>query len=80
MTVHTLVGVVTSDKMNKTRVVAVTRYVKHPLYGKTIKKTTKLYVHDEENACKSGDCVMVQESRPISKTKTWTFVKKVSKQ
>lgn len=70
---RTLEGVVVSDKMQKSIVVAIERRVKHPLYGKFIKRTTKLHVHDEENTCKIGDRVRIQECRPISKTKAWTL-------
>ncbi len=73
-TLHrTLKGVVVSDKMQKTIVVKVTRRVKHPLYGKIVRKSTKYHVHDENNQCKSGDVVMIEETRPFSKTKSWVF-------
>lgn len=68
-------GKVISDKMDKTVVVAVTRTVKHPLYGKTIKKVTKFKAHDEQNACKAGDMVQIIESRPLSKDKRWQVIK-----
>ncbi|MDQ2994099.1 MAG: 30S ribosomal protein S17 [Pseudomonadota bacterium] len=71
--VRTETGLVTSDKMDKTIVVAVTRQVKHPIYGKYIKKTTKYAVHDEENTCKEGDTVRIREGRPISKSKSWVL-------
>ena len=70
----TRVGVVVSDKMDKTIVVAVVDNVKHPLYGKIIKRTYKLKAHDEENTCKIGDRVRVMETRPLSKDKRWRLV------
>lgn len=68
------VGVVVSDKMDKTVVVAVERKMAHPLYGKQIKKTKKFHAHDEENRCKVGDVVRIRESRPLSKLKRWVVV------
>lgn len=68
------VGVVVSDKMDKTVVVAVERKMAHPLYGKQIKKTKKFHAHDEENRCKVGDVVKIRESRPLSKLKRWVVV------
>jgi len=65
--------------MDKTIVVAVERTVRHPLYGKTIKRTSKIYAHDEENQCKVGDIVKVMETRPLSKTKRWRLVSIVEK-
>ncbi|RQD77436.1 MAG: 30S ribosomal protein S17 [Candidatus Syntrophonatronum acetioxidans] len=67
----TRVGKVVSDKMDKTVVVAVERTTKHPLYGKTIRKTKKFKVHDEENTCRRGDKVRIMEVRPLSKEKNW---------
>lgn len=67
----TRIGKVVSSKMNKTLVVAIVRMVKHPLYKKYIKRTTKLYVHDETNDAREGDTVRVVETRPLSKTKCW---------
>ena len=64
-------GKVISDKMDKTIVVAVENHVKHPLYGKIVKKTYKLKAHDENNECKIGDTVRVVETRPLSKDKRW---------
>ena len=64
-------GVVVSDKMEKTVIVAVTRQVKHRTYGKFIRKTKKYYVHDQENKCSIGDVVRIVETRPLSKTKRW---------
>lgn len=77
--VRTRVGRVTSDKMDKSITVAIERRVKHPLYGKFITKTTKLHVHDEENQSQVGDRVEISESRPISKTKSWTLVRVISR-
>ncbi len=71
----TLDGVVVGDKMNKTIVVSVTRYVKHPKYHKYIKKSKKYKAHDEENTYKIGDKVTIEETRPISKDKTFTVIK-----
>ena len=70
----TRVGQVISDKMDKTVVVAVQRLVKHPLYGRIIKLTTKLKAHDENNECRVGDKVKVMETRPLSKDKRWRVV------
>jgi small subunit ribosomal protein S17 len=69
-----LQGVVVSDKMDKTVVVAVDRRVTHPLYEKVITRTTKVHVHDAEERCKEGDKVLIQETRPISKTKSWVLL------
>ena len=71
--VRTLTGKVVSDRMNKTVTVAIVRRVKHPLYGKYVTKTTKVHAHDENNECQIGDTVTVAESRPLSRTKTWTL-------
>jgi small subunit ribosomal protein S17 len=65
------VGVVVSNKMNKTIVVAVKRKVKHPIYGKFVNKTTKFYAHNEKENCNIGDVVRIMETRPLSKTKCW---------
>jgi small subunit ribosomal protein S17 len=73
------VGRVVSDSMDKTIVVAVESRVRHPLYGKTTKRTTKLYAHDEGNQCGVGDMVEVMETRPVSKTKRWRLVSIVEK-
>ena len=70
----TRVGVIVSDKMDKTIVVAVKDNVRHPLYNKIIKKTYKLKAHDENNECKKGDTVKVMETRPLSKDKRWRLV------
>ncbi|MDP3785900.1 MAG: 30S ribosomal protein S17 [Undibacterium sp.] len=74
---RTLIGKVTSDKMNKTVTVLVERHVKHPLYGKIIVRTAKYHAHDEANQAKTGDTVEIQEGRPISKTKAWTLTRVV---
>ena len=73
------VGVVTSDKMQKTRVVEIPRLVRHPKYGKYIRQRTKCYVHDEKNESKEGDTVEIVEARPMSRTKRWELVKVVVK-
>jgi small subunit ribosomal protein S17 len=73
------VGVVTSNKMAKTIVVAVERKVKHPIYGKFVKKTTRFHAHDEKNECSIGDTVRIMETRPLSKTKRWRLVEVVEK-
>jgi small subunit ribosomal protein S17 len=74
-----LQGRVVSDKMDKTVTVLVERKVKHPLYGKFIRRSTKVHAHDETNECGIGDTVMVEQCRPLSKSKTWKLVKVVSK-
>ena len=76
-TVRTLTGRVVSDKMDKTITVLIERRVKHPIYGKYVKRSTKLHAHDETNQCKTGDKVMVEETRPLSKLKRWRVVKVV---
>src|SRR5690349_1083752 len=73
------VGVVTSDKMNKTRRVEIPRLVKHPRYGKYIRRRTICHVHDEQNESRRGDMVEIMESRPLSKTKHWRLVRVVTK-
>jgi len=75
----TRIGKVVSDKMDKTVVVAITDNVKHPLYGKIVKRTYKLKAHDENNECKIGDRVKVMETRPLSKDKRWRLVEIVEK-
>lgn len=75
----TRIGVVVSDKMDKTVVVAVERRVKHPFYKKYIKLTSKFKAHDEENACQIGDKVKIMETRPLSKTKRWRIVEILEK-
>ena len=75
----TRVGVVVSDKMDKTIVVAIEDHVKHPMIGKIVKKTVKLKAHDENNECGIGDTVKVMETRPLSKDKRWRVVEVVEK-
>ena len=77
--IRTLQGKVISAKMDKSIVVAIERKVKHPLYGKFMKRTTKLHAHDENNQCAEGDIVSIKECRPLSKTKSWTLVEIVTK-
>ena len=72
--VRTLTGKVVSDKMDKTVTVLIERRVKHPLYGKIVKRSTKLHAHDENNDCCMGDVVTIKETRPLSKSKTFTLV------
>ncbi|MBL8259978.1 MAG: 30S ribosomal protein S17 [Candidatus Competibacteraceae bacterium] len=73
-TERTLTGRVTSNKMDKTITVAVERLVKHPTYGKYVRRTTKLHAHDEQNQCREGDLVTIKQCRPLAKTKAWTLV------
>ncbi len=73
------VGVVVSDKMNKTISVAIQRQIKHPIYGKIIKKTTKLMAHDENNDAHTGDTVRIMETRPLSRHKRWRLVEVVER-
>ena len=73
------IGVVSSNRMDKTVTVAVERKVKHPIYGKFVKKTTKFHAHDEKNECSIGDLVKIMETRPLSKTKRWRLVEVVEK-
>ena len=75
----TMVGIVSSDKMDKTIVVSVVDNVKHPKYGKIVKRTYKLKAHDENNACGIGDRVKVMETRPLSKDKRWRVVEIIEK-
>jgi small subunit ribosomal protein S17 len=75
----TKLGIVSSNKMDKTITVNVERKVKHPLYGKFLKKTTKFHAHDEKNECSIGDTVKIMEARPMSKTKRWRLVEVVEK-
>jgi small subunit ribosomal protein S17 len=77
--IRTLQGKVISAKMDKSIVVAIERKVKHPLYGKFMKRTTKLHAHDENNQCAEGDIVSIKECRPLSKTKSWALVEIVTK-
>ena len=75
----TKTGVVTSNKMAKTITVSVERRVKHPIYGKFVKKTTKFHAHDEKNEASIGDIVRIMETRPLSKTKRWRLVEVLEK-
>ena len=76
---RTVQGTVISDKMDKSITIAIVRKVKHPIYGKFIKRTTKLHVHDETNQCNVGDLVSISECRPLSKTKSWTLEEVITK-
>ncbi len=78
-TIRTLTGLVVSDKMDKSAVVKVERKVRHPLYGKYIRRSTRLHIHDENNECRAGDTVSIRECRPLSKTKSWTLVEIVDR-
>ena len=78
-TQRTLVGRVVSDKMDKTVSVAIERMIKHPMYGKYIRRTSKVLAHDQDNACKSGDRVAIAECKPISKNKSWFVVNVVER-
>ena len=75
----TRIGIVSSSKMTKTITVAVERKIKHPIYGKFLKKTTKFHAHDEENTAGVGDVVRIMETRPLSKTKRWRLVEIIEK-
>ena len=77
--VRTATGRVVSDKMDKTVTVLVERVVKHPLYGKVMRRSNKFHAHDENNECHEGDLVMIEESRPLSRTKTWRVAKVLEK-
>lgn len=79
LTARTLSGKVVSDKMDKTITVRIERRVKHPVYGKIISRSTKIKAHDENNQCGIGDVVTIKETRPLSKTKSWTLVEIVEK-
>jgi small subunit ribosomal protein S17 len=76
---RSLMGRVVSDKMDKSIVVLMERQVKHPMYGKFIKRSKKYHVHDENNECREGDTVTFKECRPLSKTKHWTLIKVVER-
>jgi small subunit ribosomal protein S17 len=76
---RTVTGRVISDKMNKTITVLVERKVPHPVYGKYVRRSTKLHAHDEQNESKQGDTVMIEQCRPLAKTKAWRLVKVVEK-
>ena len=77
--VRTLTGHVVSDKMDKSAVVMVERKVRHPLYGKYVRRSTKLHIHDANNECKLGDTVTIQQCRPLSKTKSWKLLEIVER-
>ena len=76
---RTLQGRVVSDKMDKSITVMIERRVKHPLYGKFVRKSTKVHAHDENNECQVGDVVVVEQCRPWSKTKKWRFIKLIER-
>lgn len=78
-TARTLTGRVLSNKMDKTITVVVERQVAHPLYKKIVRRRTKLHAHDEQNECHEGDLVMIEECRPLSRTKTWRLIKVMEK-
>lgn len=78
-TLKMLKGTVVSNKMDKSCVVRIDRKVKHPLIGKIMRKSTKLHVHDADNVCSIGDVVLIQESKPISKLKSWKLVEVLEK-
>lgn len=73
------IGVVTSNKMEKSIVVSIQRKVQHPLYGKFVKKTSKFIAHDEKNDCNEGDLVRIMETKPLSKNKNWRLVEIIEK-
>ena len=76
---RTVQGLVTSNAGDKSATIMIERRIKHPVYGKFIKRSTKLHVHDEANECNKGDTILVEECRPMSKTKSWKLVKIVEK-
>jgi small subunit ribosomal protein S17 len=76
---RTFSGRVVSDKMDKSATVVVERLVRHPIYGKYVRRSSRFHVHDEGNECRIGDLVTIKECRPISKTKSWTLVKVVER-
>jgi len=78
-TIRTVNARVISDKMDKSATVLIERKVKHPVYGKYIRRSTKLHIHDEDNACREGDIVTIQECRPYSRTKSWKLVEIVGR-
>jgi small subunit ribosomal protein S17 len=77
--IRTLQGQIVSNKMHKTVVVMIVRKVKHPVYGKYVKRTKRLFAHDENNQCQEGDTVLIQECRPLSKNKSWIVKEIVTK-
>lgn len=78
-TQRTITGVVTSSAGDKSATITVERKIKHPLYGKYVKRSTKIRVHDESNECNKGDTIVVEQCRPMSKTKSWRLVKVIDK-
>lgn len=76
---RTLQGRIVSDKMDKTVTVLIERRVKHPIYGKFVRRSTKVHAHDENNECQLGDVVIVEQCRPLSKSKKWRFIKLVER-
>ena len=78
-TMRTITGKVISNKMDKSATVLIERKVKHPVYGKYIRRSTRLHVHDAENACQEGDVVTIEQCRPLSKTKSWRLVEIVGR-
>jgi small subunit ribosomal protein S17 len=76
---RTIEGRVVSNKMQKTVTVLIERQVQHPLYGKIVRRSTKVHAHDENNECKEGDVIRIAETRPLSKTKNWRVVKVVTR-
>ena len=76
---RTVTGKVVSNKMDKSATVLIERKVKHPVYGKYIRRSTKLHVHDADNACQEGDVVTIEQCRPLSKTKSWRLVEIVGR-
>ena len=78
-TARTVTGKVTSNKMDKSATVMIERVVKHPVYGKYIRRSTKLHIHDAENTCQEGDMVIIEPCRPVSKTKSWRLVEVVAR-
>ena len=73
------IGVVASNKMDKTIVVVIERRTKHPIYGKFVKKSTRFFAHDENNECNVGDTVRIMETRPLSKNKRWRLVERIDR-
>ena len=78
-TARTVTGRVVSNKMDKSAIVLIERKVKHPVYGKYIRRSTKLHIHDADNACQEGDTVSIEQCRPVSKTKSWRLVEIVGR-
>lgn len=79
-TQRTIIGKVISEKMNKTIVVQIERKVKHPLYGKYVRRFSKMYAHDEDNACRMGDIVLIEQTRPLSKMKRWKLIEIIKRE